>query len=192
MTTFPRVTVEVPLLRLGSGASDYAKLGSYVYGLRNPKGLHMTLLHVGILNEFARDVSEWTNGITDAETATRKTVEWLHALPILQGFSGRSDKLIGLADGRVSGLEVEVPRQVHEFQVNLVEALHQLLDELLVDNIDDFILSSPALGYRYPRWTPHVAVGRPPHRSHETWDIEPLALEFGPSQIRNGRFLPSP
>jgi hypothetical protein len=59
-----------------------------------------------------------------------------------------------------------------------------------VDNVDDFILSSPALGFRYPHWVPHVAVGRPKSRSREPVQIAPMTVVFGESRIRNGRFLP--
>jgi hypothetical protein len=100
----------------------------------------------------------------------------------------------------VSGLEVDVPQGVRDFQVSLVQALHELLDDLLVDNPDDFILSSRALGYRYPRWRPHVAVGKPksqghpgghrPRESSGSWEIHPLTVQFGPSQIRNRQLLP--
>jgi hypothetical protein len=72
-----------------------------------------------------------------------------------------------------------------------VRALHELLDELLVDNADDFILSSRALGYRYPRWTPHVAVGRPRTRDRRPQQVQPLAISFGSSRIRNHQFLPA-
>ena len=102
------------------------------------------------------------------------------------------ERLVLLGGGRVSGLEVEVPQHVRDYQVSLVKALHELLDALLVDNVDDFILSSQALGFRYPRWTPHIAVGRPKSRDRGPWDIEPLAVEFGPSRIRNRQFLPGP
>jgi hypothetical protein len=108
----------------------------------------------------------------------------------LGGFSGRAERLIVLGGGGISGLEVDVPQHVHDYQLSLVQALHELLDDLLVDNIDDFILSSRALGFRYPRWTPHVAVGRPKKRGGESWEIEPLTVDFGESRIRNGRFLP--
>ena len=88
-------------------------------------------------------------------------MRWLEELPILEGFSASADTLIRLGSGRVAGLEVAVPEPVRRYQVSLVEALHALLDQLLVDNIDDFILGSRALGFRYPRWTPHIAIGKP-------------------------------
>jgi hypothetical protein len=190
MQTPPRITVEVPVLTIGSGPSDYEGLGSQVDALRRERGLHMTLLHIGVLADFARDIAEWTRGTTAAEEATAKAVSWLEGLPVLAGFSGTSDRLVLLGGGRVSGLEVEVPPHVRDYQVSLVKALHELLDELLVDNVDDFILGSRALGFRYPRWTPHVAVGRPKSRGRGPWDIDPLAIEFGGSRIRNRQFLP--
>jgi hypothetical protein len=190
MHSLPRITVEVPVLGIGAGASDYEHLGSYVNALRRQQGLHLTLLHIGVLEDFSQDVADWTKGITSAGEATRRTVAWLRGLPVLGGFSGRAERLIVLGGGSVSGLEVDVPRHVREYQVSLVAALHELLDELLVDNADDFILSSPALGFRYPHWTPHVAVGRPKTRGGGSWEIEPLAIDFGESRIRNSRFLP--
>ena len=110
---------------------------------------------------------------------------------MLGGFSASSGRLVLLGGGRVSGLEVDVPQHVRDYQVSLVTALHELLDELLVDNVDDFILGSRALGFRYPRWTPHIAVGRPKTRERGPWEIEPLALQFGESRIRNRQFLPA-
>jgi hypothetical protein len=191
MLTLPRITVEVPVLGIGSSPSDYDELGTHVEALRRRPGLHLTLLHIGVLDDFSRDVADWTNGITSNAAATRTVVAWLEALPVLPGFSGRAEKLIVLGGGNVSGLEVEVPGHVREFQVLLVRALHELLDDLLVDNVDDFILSSRALGFRYPRWTPHIAVGRPKTRTREPLKIEPLAVDFGSSRIRNQQFLPA-
>lgn len=187
----PRITVEVPVLALGSGPEDYEELGRYVDALRRQQGLHLTLLHIGILADFARDIEDWTKGITPAEAATRATVAWLEGLPVLEGFAARSERLVLLGGGRVSGLEVDVPAHVREFQVSLVRALHDLLDELKVDNVDDFILSSGALGFRYPRWTPHIAVGRPRSRDRGPWEIAPLDVRLGASRIRNRQFLPS-
>jgi hypothetical protein len=46
MQTLPRITVEVPVLGIGYGPSDYEELGSYVNSLRRPQGLHLTLLHL--------------------------------------------------------------------------------------------------------------------------------------------------
>ena len=186
----PRITVEVPVLNVGSGPSDYAELGSYVDALRRQQGLHLTLLHIGILADFAQDIADWTKGITAAEAAARATAAWLEGLPVLAGFSARAERLVLLGGGRVSGLEVEVPVQVRDYEVCLVRGLHELLDELLVDNVDDFILSSRALGFRYPRWTPHIAVGRPRTKDRGPWAIRPLAVEFGESRIRNRQFLP--
>lgn len=191
MQTPPRITVEVPVLTIGSGPSDYEELGSQVDALRRQRGLHLTLLHIGVLADFAGDIADWTRGITTAEEAASTTVTWLEGLPVLGGFSARSERLVLLGGGRVSGLEVEVPQHVRDYQVSLVQALHELLDELLVDNVDDFILGSRALGFRYPRWTPHVAVGRPKSRGRGPWDIAPLAIEFGESRIRNRQFLPA-
>jgi hypothetical protein len=187
----PRITVEAPVLAIGSGPSDYEGLGTLVDALRRQQGLHLTLLHIGVLADFARDVAEWTRGITTAEEAASSTVSWLEALPVLGGFAGTSEQLVLLGGGRVSGLEVEVPQQVRDYQVFLVKALHDLLDELLVDNVDDFILGSRALGFRYPHWTPHIAVGRPKSRGRGPWPIAPLAIEFGESRIRNRQFLPA-
>lgn len=189
MQSAPRITVEVPVLAVGSGPSDYEELGSHVDALRRQQGLHLTLLHVGVLAEFAQDIADWTKGITTAGEAADATVAWLEGLPVLGGFSASSGRLVLLGGGRVSGLEVDVPQPVREFQVSLVKALHELLEELLVDNVDDFILGSRALGFRYPRWTPHIAVGRPKTRDRGPWEIEPLALEFGESRIRNRQFL---
>lgn len=197
MLRLPRITVEVPVLGVGARPADYEQLAAYADGLRRPQSLHMTLLHVGILEDFAADVADWTKGGTDPAVAAIKTADWLRALPVLEGFSGTADRLILLGGGRLSGLEVEVPQGVRDFQVSLVQALHRLLEDLLVDNVDDFILSSRALGYRYPKWRPHVAVGRPPSQSRSgersgAWEIRPLTVEFGASQIRNRQLLPAP
>ncbi|MDI3211013.1 hypothetical protein [Arthrobacter sp. AL12] len=191
METPPRITLEVPVLTIGSGPADYEELGSQVDALRRQQGLHLTLLHIGVLADFARDVAEWTRGITTAEDAAATAVSWLEGLPVLAGFSGTSKRLVLLGGGRVSGLEVEVPPHVRDYQVSLVTSLHELLDELLVDNVDDFILGSGALGFRYPRWTPHIAVGRPKSRGRGPWPINPLAIDFGESRIRNRQFLPA-
>ena len=191
MLALPRITVEVPVLSIGSVPSDYEDLGNHVEGLRRRQGLHLTLLHIGILDDFSRDVADWTRGITSSAATTSRTVAWLASLPELAAFSGRADRLIVLGGGNTCGLQVDVPEHVHDFQVLLVRALHELLEELLVDNVDDFILSSRALGYRYPRWTPHVAVGRPKARARGPSEIEPLAVAFGNSRIRNHRFLPA-
>jgi hypothetical protein len=208
MLRLPRITVEVPVLGVGAGPTDYEQLAAYADGLRRPQGLHMTLLHIGILEDFAADIADWTKGATDPAAAAVKTASWLRALPVLDAFSGTSEKLVVLGGGRVSGLEVDVPQGVRDFQVSLIQGLHELLDDLLVDNPDDFILSSRALGYRYPRWRPHVAVGKPKPQGHsgqggragegrsrersDSWEIRPLTVEFGPSQIRNGQLLPGP
>lgn len=191
MQALPRITVEVPVLGMGAGPSDYEELGRYVNALRRPQGLHMTLLHLGILEDFSQDVADWTKGITSAGAASRRTVSWLKALPVSEGFSGTAERLVVLGGGGISGLEVDVPQHVHDHQLSLVQGLHELLDELLVDNVDDFILSSRALGYRYPRWVPHVAVGRPKTRDRGSWQIRPLTVEFGQSRIRNGLLLPA-
>ena len=191
MQSAPRITVEAPVLAVGSAPSDYEELGSHVDALRRQQGLHLTLLHIGVLADFAQDIADWTKGITTAGEAANATVAWLEALPVLGGFSASSRRLVLLGGGRVSGLEVDVPQHVRDFQVSLVKALHELLDELLVDSVDDFILGSRALGFRYPRWTPHIAVGRPKTRERGPWEIEPLALEFGESRIRNRQFLPA-
>ncbi len=192
MTTAPRITVEVPVLGIGSGSADYEALGRYVDALRWPEGLHLTLLHLGVLADFSQDVASWTRGVTSAAAASRRTVAWLEELPVLDAFSARTDTLIVLGGGHVAGLEVVVPSQVREYQVSLLRALHELLDELLVDNIDDFILGSRALGFRYPRWTPHIAVGRPKTGSvGGTLHIASLEVGFGGSRIRNRRTLPA-
>jgi hypothetical protein len=191
MQPLPRITVEAPVLRIGTVPADYEDLGSHVDALRRRQGLHLTLLHIGILADLSRDISQWTKGITSTDVATRRTVAWLQALPVLGGFSASASGLVVLGGGSVCGLEVDVPRAVRDYQVFLVQSLRGLLDELLVDNTDDFILSSRALGYRYPRWTPHVAVGRPKSRGTGSWGIEPLALEFGDSRIRNRQLLPA-
>lgn len=191
MQPLARITVEVPVLGVGSSPAEYEDLGQRVDALRRLRGLHLTLLHIGILADFSRDVTEWTKGITSADTAALETARWLRSLPALGGFSGTSNRLIVLGGGGIAGLEVDVPKQVHDYQVSLVEGLRALLDGLLVDNVDDFILSSPALGFRYPHWVPHVAVGRPQSRSRAAVQIPPVTVTFGESQIRNGRFLPA-
>ncbi|KRE63880.1 hypothetical protein ASG92_02900 [Arthrobacter sp. Soil736] len=191
MHMVPRITVEVPVLSVGSGTADYEKLGSYVRSLRKQHGLHMTLLHIGVLDDFSQDVSEWTKGITSPATAASRTSAWLQRLPVMGGFSGQAERLIVLGGGSVCGLEVDVPQSVRDFQVSLVQALHELLAELLVDNADDFILSSRALGFRYPRWTPHVAVGIPQSRRSGSWEIQPVTIDFGASRIRNRQLLPA-
>ena len=185
----PPITVEVPVLGIGAAPSDYEELGRYVFALRRPRGLHMTLLHLGVLDDLCRDVADWTKGNTSAESALLRIVAWLEALPVLEAFSGSAERLIVLGSGGVCGLEVDIPASVRDYQVSLVHALHELLDELLVDNIDDFILSSPALGFRSPRWVPHVAVGRPMYRGRGPWEIGRVAVEFGESRIRNRQFL---
>lgn len=191
MQPLPRITVEVPVLGVGSGPAEYEELGRHVDALRRLRGLHLTLLHIGILEDFSRDVTEWTNGITIADTAARETARWLRSLPVLGGFSGTSDRLIVLGGGGIAGLETDVPQRVRDYQVSLVAGLRGLLEGLDVDNVDDFILSSPALGFRYPHWVPHVAVGRPKSRSRGPVEIPPMTVTFGESQIRNGRFLPA-
>lgn len=192
MHGLPRITVEVPVVNIGSRPADYEELGGYVNALRRKQGLHLTLLHVGILADFAQDVADWTKGMTARDAAARRTADWLRGLPVLAGFSGTAERLIVLGGGNVYGLEVHVPQRVYDYQVFLVQALHRLLEELQVDNVDDFILSSPALGFRYPRWIPHIAVGRPKTRGGGSWEIRPLTVDFGSSQIRNERFLPPP
>lgn len=191
MQAVPRITVEVPVLGVGSGPADYEGLAQHADALRRQQGLHLTLLHIGILEHFAHDVIEWTKGMSGSQAITRETVRWLRSLPVLDGFSGVSERVIVLGGGGIAGLEVDVPRHVHDYQVSLVEGLRGLLEGLLVDNVDDFILSSPALGFRYPHWVPHVAVGRPKSRSSEPVQIPPLTVTFGESRIRNGRFLPA-
>jgi hypothetical protein len=191
MQSPPRITVEVPVLGVGSAPAAYESLSNIVQALRRPQGLHLTLLHVGILDDLAHDIEDWTKGITTAEDAARATVRWLHSLPVLEGFDATSDRLIVLGGGSIAGLEVQVPQHVHDYQVSLVQGLRDLLDGLLVDDVDDFILGSPALGFRYPRWVPHVAVGRPPPRERGPWDIELVTVACGPSRIRNSRFLPA-
>ncbi|MEV8148297.1 hypothetical protein AB0O52_09105 [Arthrobacter sp. NPDC080073] len=186
----PPITVEVPVLGIGAGPSDYEELARYVFALRRLRGLHMTLLHLGVLEDFCRDVAAWTKGNTSAESAQLRTVAWLEALPVLGAFSGSSERLIVLGGGGVCGLEVDIPAAVRDYQLSLVHALHELLDELLVDNIDDFILSSPALGFRSPRWVPHVAVGRPMYKGRGPWEIGRVGVDFGESRIRNRQTLP--
>ncbi len=190
MQALPRITVESPVLQVGSGPSDYEALGEHVSALRRQHGLHLTLLHIGILADFAQDVTDWTKGMTPAADVLRETTAWLLGLPVLDGFYGTSEQLIVLGGGNISGLEVSVPEHVHHYQVSLVQGLRVLLDRLLVDSVDDFILSSRAMGYRYPHWVPHVAVGRPTSRERGPWTVPPLSIAFGPSRIRNERFLP--
>jgi hypothetical protein len=187
----PRITVEVPVLRVGAGSSDYEGLSRFVDSLRKPQGLHMTLLHVGILDDLAGDIAAWTKGLSTPDTVLPELASWLSEMPVLEGFLGKSGGLIPLGGGRLMGLQVEVPQEVHDYQALLVQGLHVLLDELGLDNIDDFILSSPALGYRSPRWLPHIAVGRAPSRQELAKEIAPVAIEFGDSRIRNRQALPS-
>ena len=191
MHAIPRITVEVPVLGVGSGPADYEGLAQHADALRRPQGLHLTLLHIGVLEDFAHDVNTWTKGMAGSQAVTRQTVGWLRSLPVLDGFSGVSERLIVLGGGGIAGLEVDVPRHVHDYQVSLVAGLRDLLEGLLVDNVDDFILSSPALGFRYPHWVPHIAVGRPRARSREPVQIPPMTVTFGESRIRNAQFLPA-
>lgn len=187
----PRITVEVPVLSVGASPADYADLGHHVDSLRKPGSLHMTLLHIGILERLAADIFAWTKGRMPAERAALEIATWLRELPVLDGFLGKSDTIISLGGGRISSLEVDVPQAVRDYQTLLVQGLHVLLDDLGLDNIDDFILSSPALGYRSPHWIPHVAVGKARVKHQEPIKIETLALEFGTSRIRNEISLPS-
>ncbi|WP_238324400.1 hypothetical protein [Paenarthrobacter aurescens] len=188
----PRITVEVPVLRVGAGTSDYEGLNRFVDSLRKPQSLHMTFLHVGILDDLGSDIVAWTKGLSAPEKVLPEIAGWLTELPVLQGFLGKSDKLIPLGGGRLMGLEVDVPQQVHDYQALLVQGLHVLFDDLGLDNIDDFILSSPALGYKSPRWLPHIAVGKARSRHESPMDIAPVAIEFGDSRIRNRETLPLP
>lgn len=94
MNTVPRITVEAPVLSIGSGPSDYEGLGRYVRALRRQQGLHLTLLHLGVLEDFARDICEWTKGMTSVAAAAGTTVTWLDGLPVLDDFSGTSERLI--------------------------------------------------------------------------------------------------
>jgi hypothetical protein len=183
--------VEVPVLSVGAGPADYDDLGRHLDSLRKPRGLHLTLLHIGILERVTADIVDWTKGRMPAETAAAEIAAWLRELPVLEGFLGKSDTIIALGGGRISSLEVEVPQAVRDYQTLLVQGLHVLLDDLGLDNIDDFILSSPALGYRSPHWIPHVAVGKARVKHQEPIKIGTLALEFGSSRIRNEISLPS-
>jgi hypothetical protein len=99
----PRITVEVPVIAVGSRPADYESLGNFVQALRRPQGLHLTLLHVGILDDFGHDVEDWTTGNTPAGEAIRATVRWLHSLPGLEGFGGTSHRLIVLGGGSIAG-----------------------------------------------------------------------------------------
>ncbi|ASN21885.1 hypothetical protein CGK93_21125 [Arthrobacter sp. YN] len=188
----PRITVEVPVLRVGDGASDYEGLARFVDALRKPSGLHLTLLHVGILDDLAQDIVAWTRGAARPEHVLPEVASWLTELPVLAGFLGKSDRLIPLGGGRVMGLAVDVPQEAQDYQALLLQGLHLLLDDLGLDNIDDFILSSPALGYRSPRWVPHIAVGKARTRHEPVVEIAPVAIEFGDSRIRNREALPLP
>lgn len=187
-----RITVEVPVLRIGAGSSDYEGLNRFVDSLRKPQGLHLTLLHVGILDELGRDIAAWTKGFSPPERVLPEVASWLTELPVLQGFLGKSDRLVPLGGGRLMGLEVDAPQEVHDYQALLVQGLHVLFDDLGLVNIDDFILSSPALGYRSPRWLPHIAVGKARTRHEPSVEIAPVAIEFGDSRIRNREALPLP
>ncbi|WOH18384.1 hypothetical protein IRJ34_18860 [Paenarthrobacter sp. GOM3] len=186
-----RITVEVPVLSVGAGLADYEGLGRYVDSLRKPSGLHMTLLHVGILDHLLADIESWTKGRSVPEKVLPEIVSWLTELPVLEGFLGKADRLIPLGGGRLMGFEVDVPQEVHDYQALLVQGLHVLLDDLGLDNIDDFILSSPSLGYRSPRWLPHIAIGRAKSRHEDPTEIAPVAIGFGDSRIRNRQTLPS-
>ncbi|MFE4195776.1 hypothetical protein ACFRJ9_07920 [Paenarthrobacter sp. NPDC056912] len=190
-TQGPRITLEVPVIGVGMGTSEYEGLNRYVDSLRKPQGLHMTLLHIGILDHLGRDIEAWTKGNTLAVEALPELVAWLTELPVLEGFLGKSDRLIPLGGGRISGLEVDVPQEVHDYQTLLLQGLHVVLDGLGLDNLDDFILSSPALGYRSPRWVPHIAVGKTRTRHEPPMEIAPVAIEFGDSRIRNRQTLPT-
>nr|WP_284978844.1 hypothetical protein [Arthrobacter sp. fls2-241-R2A-200] len=187
----PRVTVEVPVLRIGAGLADYEGLSRFVVSLRKPQGLHMTLLHVGILDHLVADIEAWTKGRSTPERVLPEIVSWLTELPVLEGFLGKSDRLVPLGGGRLMGLEVDVPQEVHDYQALLVQGLHVLLDDLGLDNIDDFILSSHALGYRSPRWLPHIAVGKAQSRQQGATELAPVAIEFGDSRIRHRESLPA-
>lgn len=73
---------------------DYEELGSYVDALRRPQGLHLTLLHIGVLEDFAQDIATWTRGITAAGEAARLAAAWLEGFlpwaPFPHGLSGWS------------------------------------------------------------------------------------------------------
>jgi hypothetical protein len=187
----PRVTVEVPVLSIGADPASYEDLGHHVDSLRKPRSLHMTLLHIGILDRVTADIVAWTQGRTSVEKASVEIAAWLRELPVLDGFLGKSDTIIALGGGRISSLQVEVPQAVRDYHTLLIQGLHELLDDLGLDNIDDFILSSPGLGYRSPHWIPHVAVGKARVKHQEPIKIETMALEFGSSRIRNEDSLPS-
>ncbi|MEV7607424.1 hypothetical protein AB0N65_18480 [Paenarthrobacter sp. NPDC089322] len=183
--------MEVPVLRVGSDPSDFDGLARYVDSIRKPQGLHMTLLHIGILDNLVADIVAWTHGRAPADRVTMELVSWLNELPVLEGFLGKSSRLVSLGGGHIGALEVEVPQSVHDYQSLLIQGLHVLLDQLGLDNIDDFILSSPALGYRSPRWVPHIAVGKARTRHEPPMEIAPVPVEFGDSRIRNRESLPS-
>lgn len=178
------------MLSVGSDPADYQGLARYVDSVRKPQGLHMTLLHIGVLDNLVGDIVSWTKGNAQPEQATQEIVSWLTELPVLEGFLGKSSSLVSLGSGHISALEVEVPQGVHDYQYLLVQGLHVLLDQLGLDNIDDFILSSPALGYRSPRWIPHIAVGKARTRHEPPMEIAPVPVEFGDSRIRNRSSLP--
>lgn len=189
MQHVPRITVEVPVLAVGIGPGDYESLRPHVHALRKPAGLHMTVLHLGVLTTLAGEITEWTNGLTSPDEAAGRTVAWLRGLPETPGFPGTAGRLVVLGGGNVSALEVHVPQHIHDYQLTLVQRFRGFLDELLVDNVDDFILASRALGW-HPRWIPHVAVGRPASRGGNPVQIPPVAVSFGPSRIRNAAALP--
>ena len=44
MHSLPRITLEVPVLGIGAGASDYEHLGSYVNALRRQQGVRWQLV----------------------------------------------------------------------------------------------------------------------------------------------------
>lgn len=189
MQPLPRITVEVPVLDVGPGQDQYQELGPYVRALRRPQGLHMTLVHVGILDDLADEVDGWTKGRTSAADAKVRIAAWLRTVPVLAEFRGTADQLIVLGGGNTACLEVRVPHHVQVFQESLAQQLYELLDGLLVDKVDSFLSGSRALGW-HRQWIPHVAVGRPLSRDGRPLPVPPLALTFGSSRVRNAASLP--
>ena len=92
----------------------------------------------------------------------------------------------------MSGLEVEVPQHVRDYQVSLVKALHELLDALLVDNVDDFILSLAGPRFPVPPMdTPHRR-GPPQVEGSRTLGHQAVGGGMRSIADRNRQFLPGP
>ena len=109
------------------------------------QGLHLTLLHIGVLEDFCpgrRGLDQRRHQCRGMPPAGR--------LPGCRRcrsgglFRKRRKARSCSAAAACADLKWTCPEHVHDYQVFLVQALHELLDELLVDNVDDFILGSRA------------------------------------------------